>query len=39
MRQRVKARFDIEGIELPLPQRVVWHRGAEETAPSGDQPQ
>jgi small conductance mechanosensitive channel len=26
MRQRVKARFDYEGIEIPLPQRVVWHR-------------
>ncbi|HSE69597.1 MAG TPA: mechanosensitive ion channel family protein [Nocardioidaceae bacterium] len=26
MRQRVKARFDHEGIEIPLPQRVVWHR-------------
>ena len=26
LRQRVKARFDHEGIEIPLPQRVVWHR-------------
>ena len=26
MRERVKARFDLEGIEIPLPQRVVWHR-------------
>ena len=26
MRERVKARFDYEGIEIPLPQRVVWHR-------------
>ncbi|MCW2792148.1 MAG: MscS Mechanosensitive ion channel [Nocardioides sp.] len=26
LRQRLKARFDHEGIELPLPQRVVWHR-------------
>jgi small conductance mechanosensitive channel len=28
MRQRVKARFDHEGIEIPLPQRVIWHREA-----------
>ena len=26
MRQRIKARFDYEGIEIPLPQRMVWHR-------------
>ena len=28
MRERIKARFDVEKIEIPLPQRVVWHRGA-----------
>ncbi|WP_395693709.1 mechanosensitive ion channel family protein [Nocardioides sp.] len=33
LRQRIKARFDHEGIEIPLPQRVVWHRD-EETASS-----
>ena len=26
MRERIKARFDHEGIEIPLPQRSIWHR-------------
>ncbi|QBR93910.1 mechanosensitive ion channel family protein [Nocardioides euryhalodurans] len=34
MRQRIKARFDHEGIEIPYPQRMVWHRGA----PGEEQP-
>jgi moderate conductance mechanosensitive channel len=29
MRERIKSRFDFEGIEIALPQRVVWHRGEE----------
>ena len=33
MRQRIKARFDHEGIEIPFAQRVVWHR--ERAAPAG----
>jgi len=45
LRQRIKARFDHEGIEIPLPQRVIWHRedkraeaeeeGAPEPSPNG----
>ncbi|HLN79209.1 MAG TPA: mechanosensitive ion channel family protein [Nocardioidaceae bacterium] len=30
MRERIKARFDYERIEMPLPQRVVWHREGSE---------
>ena len=32
LRQRIKARFDHEGIEIPLPQRVVWHREEQRAA-------
>lgn len=34
LRQRIKARFDAEGIEIPFVQRVVWHR--EETAAAAE---
>ena len=30
MRQRIKARFDLEGIEIPFGQRTVWIRTADE---------
>ncbi|GAB6985744.1 mechanosensitive ion channel [Nocardioides pyridinolyticus] len=40
LRQRLKARFDHEGIEIPLPQRVVWHREEQQTGPTpeGEEP-
>jgi small-conductance mechanosensitive channel len=36
LRQRIKARFDHEGIEIPFAQRVVWHREDKRGATSGD---
>ncbi|WP_244932012.1 mechanosensitive ion channel family protein [Nocardioides sp. W7] len=32
LRQRIKARFDHEGIEIPFAQRVVWHREEKQAA-------
>ena len=34
LRERIKARFDAEGIEIPFPQQTVWFRGAEAGAAS-----
>ena len=37
LRQRIKARFDHEDIEIPFPQRVVWHReGRPHTGPEAE---
>jgi small-conductance mechanosensitive channel len=38
MRERIKARFDHEGIVMPLPQRVVWQReaSADPVAPTSE---
>lgn len=38
LRQRIKARFDHEGIEIPFAQRVVWHREDRRTAAEGKGP-
>jgi small-conductance mechanosensitive channel len=35
MRERIKARFDREGIVMQLPQRVVWHRDQSGTPTPG----
>ncbi len=38
LRQRVKTRFDADGIEIPFQQRVVWHRGDEPSDQPANQP-
>ena len=35
LRQRIKSRFDQEGIEIPFAQRVVWHREDTAERPAG----
>jgi small-conductance mechanosensitive channel len=37
LRQRIKARFDHEGIEIPFAQRVVWHREEQKAATTEDE--
>jgi small conductance mechanosensitive channel len=38
LRQRIKAAFDAEGIEIPFPQQTVWHRGEAPPAQSAPTP-
>jgi small conductance mechanosensitive channel len=38
LRQRIKARFDHEGIEIPFAQRVVWHREEEKAKQEAEEP-
>ncbi|MGH2919049.1 MAG: mechanosensitive ion channel family protein [Solirubrobacteraceae bacterium] len=36
LRQRLKAAFDEEGIEIPFPQQMIWHRGAPDGAAAAE---
>ena len=38
LRARIKAAFDRDGIEIPFPQRVVWHRAMADDPPPGVDP-
>ena len=38
LRQRIKARFDHEGIEIPYAQRVVWHREGRRKPTGSEEP-
>jgi small conductance mechanosensitive channel len=38
MRERILARFAYEGIEIPIPQRMVWHRDEPATAAAAAEP-
>ncbi|MDP2711475.1 MAG: mechanosensitive ion channel family protein [Solirubrobacteraceae bacterium] len=37
LRQRLKEAFDLEGIEIPYAQQVVWHRDEPAPQPAGDE--
>ena len=37
LRQRLKEAFDAEGIEIPFPQQVVWHRDERTAETAGDE--